>query len=165
MTNNGQPLRAIGIFATQKDAIEAVKDLVEHGFAPDRITLVAQDWKSQEMAGLGVEAQRGATAGSATGAAIGGGVGAAVGLLTLLIPGIGAGVLALTALAAATGAATGSLWGAFAGMEMSEAEAREHASHVQRGYTVVVVRTADRADEANHIMVAHGAHDFSMSTD
>jgi hypothetical protein len=163
--NEGQPLRAVGIFADQKDAIEAARALVDAGFAPDRITLVAQDWKSQELAALGVEVQKGASTGSVTGAAIGGSVGAAVGLMTLLIPGIGAGVLALTALAAATGAATGSLWGAFAGMEMSEAEAREHAAHVQRGYTVVVVRTPDRADEANRILVEHGAHDFSMSTD
>src|SRR5207245_9074795 len=145
--------------------IDASRALVKAGFAPDRITLVAQDWKSQELAGLGVEVQHAAASGSATGAAIGGGVGAAVGLLTLLIPGRGAGALAVAAPAAATGAATGSLWGAFAGMEMTEAEAREHAEHVQRGYTVVVVRTTDRADEANRILVANGAHDFSMSTD
>jgi hypothetical protein len=163
--NNGQPPRAVGIFATQKEAIDAARDLVKAGVAPDRITLVAQDWKTQELEALGVQVQRAATVGSSTGAAIGGGLGAAVGLLTLLIPGIGVGALGLTALAAATGAATGSLWGAFAGMEMSEAEAREHADHVQRGYTVVVVRATDRADEVNRILVAHGAHDFSMSSD
>jgi hypothetical protein len=163
--NDRQPPRAVGVFADQQHAIEAARALVDAGFSPERITLAAQDWKTQELESLGVKVQHGATTGSATGAAIGGGVGAAVGLLTLLIPGIGVGVLALTALAAATGAATGSLWGAFAGMEMSENEAHQHAQQVKQGYTVLVVRAENRADEANHILVNHGAHDFSMSTD
>lgn len=163
--NEQQPPRAVGVFENQKQAIDAARALVKAGFAPERMLLLARDWETQDLAALGVKMQHAAVGGSATGAAVGGSIGAAAGLLSLLIPGIGVGVFALTALAAATGAATGSLLGAFAGMELSEADWREHHPHIEQGRTVLIVQTTNRSDEANKVLVQHGAYDFSMSTD
>ena len=135
------------------------------GFTPGQIVLVAHDWHNPELADLGIELQHAAGEGAMTGAAVGGGIGLAAGLLTLLIPGIGAVAAVAVVLAGAAGAAAGSFFGPFIAMEMTEAEAREHAAHVEQGRTVVVVRTPDRLDEARAVMVEHRAYDFSMSTD
>ena len=49
-------------------------------------------------------------------------------------------------------------------MGFSEAEAREHARHLEQGKTLILVHTPDRKEEARSIMVKHGAYDESMST-
>ena len=160
-----QTANAVGIFEDRKQAVEAVRALLAAHFPAKQITLVARDWRDPELAGLGIEEQHAAASGAVQGAAVGGGVGIAAGLLTLLVPGIGPAAVAIIALAGAAGAAAGAFFGPFIAMEMTEAEAREHAAHVEQGRTVVVVRVPDRHDEAQAMMVSQGAYDFSMSTD
>jgi hypothetical protein len=160
-----QPPRAVGVFEDQDHAIAAARALIQAGFAPKQIVLLARDWKGPELTKLGLEAQHAADDGAMAGALIGGTAGLAAGLLTALVPGPGQGGDHQHAQAGAGGAAVGAYVGPFVGMEMSEAEAREHAGHVEEGRTVLVVRTPDRQDEARSVMVDHGAYDFSMSTD
>jgi len=156
--------RAVGVFEDQQKAIEGAKALLNAGFSADQLVLVAREWKEQELSKLSVKMQHAADSGAATGAAVGGGVGLAAGLLTLLIPGIGIAAAGLAVIAAATGAASGGWFGAFAGMELKEEEAREFAAYSDKGHTVLVVRAGERREEANAIMVKHGAYDYSMST-
>ena len=40
--NDKQPPRAVGIFENQKQAIDAARALVEAGFAPEKMVLVAR---------------------------------------------------------------------------------------------------------------------------
>src|SRR5260370_644596 len=160
-----QTANAVGIFEDRKQAVEAVRALLAAHFPSNQITLVARDWRDPELAGLGIEEQHAAASGAVQGAAIGGGVGIAAGLLTLLVPGIGPAAVAVIALAGAAGAAAGAFFWPLVGMGMTEAETPGHAPHLRQGRTVVVVRTPDRRDEAQTIMVKHGAYDFSMSTD
>jgi outer membrane lipoprotein SlyB len=162
---NDAPSRVVGVFEDQTHAIDAVRALITDGFSADQIVLVAQSWREQELAQLGIKLQHAGAHGAVTGAAVGGGIGAAAGAALLLIPGVGPVALAVVAIATALGASAGSIVGPFIAMEMTETEAREHAEHVSRGRTVVLVRTIDRAREAQSIMVDHGSYDFSMSTD
>ncbi len=159
--------RVVGIFEDQQHAIQGTQALLTAGFRADQIVLLAQNINAQELTDLGIKVQHGAEEGAVAGALVGGGIGAAAGALTLLVPVAGAVAVAVLAIVTAAGAATGSVVGAFAGMEVSEAEAREQADHISKGRTVVVVRAhdANQAHEAQSIMVDHGSYDFSMATD
>jgi outer membrane lipoprotein SlyB len=157
--------RVVGIFEDQQHAIEATRALLQAGFSADQVVLLAQNLNAQELTSLGIKVQHGAEEGAIGGALVGGAIGAAVGALTLLIPVAGPVAVAILAIVTATGAATGSVVGPFIGMEMTEAEAHEHAEHISKGRTVVVVRAPDRAAEAQAILVEHGSYDFSMATD
>lgn len=158
------PTFAVGVFEKPGQAIDAAKALLKADFPAKELVLVAREWHDDNLNGLGIETQQAAGSGAVKGAAIGGAVGVAAGALTLLIPGIGAGVVGLAALAAMTGAATGSLVGPFIAMEMTSEEARSHGEHLEKGRTVLVVRSKDRQDEARSLMVANGAYDYSMHT-
>jgi hypothetical protein len=49
-------------------------------------------------------------------------------------------------------------------MGLTKHEAEKHAQHLEQGNTVIVVKAADRRDEAHHIMLKHGAYDDSMTS-
>ena len=162
MTNQ-QLARAVGIFEDQQHAVNAVHALTGAGFAPEQIVVVARDWKGHELPGPMVEAQHVADSGAVAGALVGASLGVAAGAVTSLIPGLGVAVIVLSAIGGLTGAAVGAYAGPFVALEMTEAEAEEHAKHIEQGRIVVVVKTAERQDEAEAIMVEHGAYDFSMT--
>ena len=81
-------------------------------------------------------------------------------LATMLSPGVGwvlgGGLLTILG-AAALGAAGGTFVGPFLALEMAPDEAAYYAKEVDEGRTVVLVRTKDRADEAQRILNKHGA--------
>jgi hypothetical protein len=110
-----------------------------------------------------VEAQHAADEGAVAGALVGASLGVAVGAVVALIPGLGVAVILLSAIGGLTGAAVGAYAGPFIALEMTEAEAQEHAERIEQGRTVVVVKTADRQEEAESIMVEHVAYDCSMT--
>jgi hypothetical protein len=161
--SNKQPARAVGIFEDEQHAVNAVHALTQVGFSPQTIVVVARDWKGHELLGPMVKAQHAADDGAIAGALVGASLGVAAGAVMSLIPGLGVAVIVLSAIGGLTGAAVGAYAGPFIALEMTEAEAHEHAEHVEAGRVVVVVKTADRQDEANEIMVQHGAYDFSMT--
>ena len=158
-----QAARAVGIFEDQQHAVNAVHALTQAGIAPQQIVVVARDWKGHELPGPMVEAQHAADDGAIAGALVGASLGVAAGAVLSLIPGLGVAVIVLSAIGGLTGAAVGAYAGPFIALEMTEAEAQQHAEHVEQGRIVVVVKTADRQEEAESIMVEHGAYDFSMT--
>jgi hypothetical protein len=157
--------RVVGIFDNRREAVSAVKALMAAGFSTAQILVVARDWKGDELPGPKVELQQVAADGAVTGAVAGAGVGAIAGGLAALLPVAGVGILILGALGIAAGATIGSYVGPFLALEMTESEAMKHAEQVQQGRIVVLVRTKDRHDEANQILVEHGAYDFSMTNE
>ena len=159
--------RVVGIFEDQSHAVKASQALLRAGFNGNQIVLLAQNINAQELNKLDIKVQQAAEDGALRGAIVGGGIGAVAGALTLLIPVAGPVAAAIIAITAATGAFTGTVVGPFVGMEMTEAEAQEHAEHISKGRTVVVVRAHDveQAHQAQSIMVDHGSYDFSMATD
>jgi hypothetical protein len=156
--------RAVGIFDDQQHVINAVHALTQAGFSAKDIVVVARDWKGHDLFGPWVEAQHSAEHGAVGGALLGAGLGVAAGAALSLIPGLGVAVIVLSAIGGLTGAAVGAYAGPFIAMEMTEAEAEKHAEYVEQGRTVIVVKTADRQEEAEKIMVEHGAYDFSMTS-
>ncbi|HEV3143443.1 MAG TPA: hypothetical protein VGZ47_06105, partial [Gemmataceae bacterium] len=148
----------------EQHATNAAQALVQAGFSPKQIVVVARDWKGHELAGPWVEAQHAAGEGAVAGALVGASLGVAAGAVMALIPGLGVAVVLLSALGGLTGAAVGAYAGPFIALEMTEAEAQKHAEHVEMGRKVIAVKTADRQDEAEAIMVEHGAYDFSMTS-
>jgi hypothetical protein len=87
---------------------------------------------------------------AAVGASIGGVVGLLAGLVGLAIPGVGpflaAGPLAGVLSGIVTGATAGGLIGALSGIGVPEEYAREYASAIEQGQTLISVRT----DSLNH---------------
>ena len=160
-----QAARAVGIFEKQDRAVAAVKALMAAGFPPAQIVIAARDWRGHDLVGPRVDLQRASAGGALRGAVVGGCLGAAVGMLASLIPGIGWNIFVLGALGAAAGAAIGCYVGPFISLEATESDAKEHGKHLELGRTVVVVRAPDRLDEANALMVEHGAYDFSMANE
>lgn len=154
----------VGVFEDQNRAVEAAKALAAAGFPTQEMALITRDWRGGELPVPRVDLQNSAAEGALAGSLVGGTLGVAAGTLLALIPGIGIGALVLGAMGGAAGAAGGAYAGPFVAMEMNETEAQEHARHLEQGRTVLVVRTADRQEEASSILDAHGAYDFSMSS-
>jgi hypothetical protein len=158
-----QAERAIGIFENQEQAVAGIEALLAAKIPPSQIVVVARDWHGHKLEGPRVDLQETAASGAVKGSALGGGLGVAAGVLVAMIPGVGLSVLILGALAAAAGAAVGCFVGPFVALEMSEADAKENAHHIEAGRIVVIVKTVDRRDEAQSLMIAHHAYDFSMT--
>jgi uncharacterized protein (TIGR02271 family) len=130
-----------------------VRDLVDAGIPRDDISLVASDRNNEYSPYLedadmtGTEAEEGAVEGAVAGGAIGGLAGLLLGLGAFAIPGvgpiIGAGPLVAALTGAAIGAAGGGLLGALVGWGIPETEAGYYSEGVNRGGTLVAVRTQD----------------------
>jgi hypothetical protein len=163
MTANN-PSIVVGIFEKPGEAAEAIRALQEAGFRNDQIGLAAREW-AEELAGVRVDLQHNAAEGAAVGALAGGGVGVVAGALgAALVPGVGP-VLAGALLGGAAGAAFGTFAGPFIALGLSDTEAQRQARHVEKGYTVVLVRVPpERKDEARAILIEHGAYDDRMTT-
>jgi hypothetical protein len=156
----------VGAFSDQQHAVRAVHDLRKAGFADENLGLVAREWVADAPPPVDVKVQHRGGNAAVGGAAAGAAVGAAAVLGLSLVPGLGllaAGGLLISALGgAALGAAVGTFAAPFLALEMSEAEARQHARHVEAGRTVVIVRTAERQKEAQEILIRNGAYDERM---
>jgi hypothetical protein len=150
--------RAVGIFATRREAEQALHELKSSGFPMAKVSVIAQDINGrQEMAGaevydqVGNKADSGAATGAVTGGALGGLTGLLVGLGTLAIPGVGPIVLAgeaATALATAAaggaiGAAAGGLVGGLVGLGIPEERARVYNDRIAKGEYLVIVDGSD----------------------
>lgn len=151
------PEMVVGVFARQEQAARAIRELRELGFTDEQMGVAASTWTERAAAELQTEATRGAVVGATAGAGIGAVAGA---LIASLTPGVGpvlaGGVLALT------GAAGGTFVGPFLNLEASREKAEEWAQHVEEGATVLFVRTEDRQEEVQKVLLSHDAYDDSM---
>lgn len=151
---------------------DAIRELVENGFARDTISLMAREvlreytHEAEHPNAESGESAQDAGIGAGIGAAVGGIGGLLTGLGMLAIPGIGpvmaAGPLvpALTLAGAGIGAVAGGVTGGFIGvlvdMGIPEERAEDYAEGVRRGGTLVFVKTTDqRASEAVAILDRH----------
>jgi hypothetical protein len=154
----------VALFDDFQTAHDVVRELVDHGFPHEDISVVASDTTGEYGRYLDEDYARTAedveTSGAASGAGVGAGVGAVigglggllVGLGALAIPGIGP-VLAAGPLAAAlsglagagvgavAGGVAGGLIGALVDMGVPEEQANYYAEAVRRGGTLVTVQT------------------------
>jgi hypothetical protein len=171
----------IALYEDFASANAAVRDLVDHGFPRDDISIMASDAAGEYgkylNRGNAAEGETGAASGAGIGAGVGAVVGGLGGLLVglgaLAIPGIGpvlaAGPLAaaLTGLAGAgagavAGGVTGGLIGALVDMGVPEETAGYYAEGIRRGGTLVTVRTEDNmAESARDIMNHHNPIDIN----
>lgn len=178
----------VALYDNFSTANDAVRELVDHGFSRDDVSIMASDASGEYSRYMETDRDRGIvtdrdmdTSGASEGAGVGAGIGAVigglggllVGLGALAIPGIGpviaAGPLAaaLTGLAGAgvgavAGGVAGGLIGALVDMGVPEETANYYAEGVRRGGTLVTVRTRDElTDRAVDILNRHNPVDIN----
>jgi uncharacterized membrane protein len=152
-----QHKKVVGVFRTEDDAVDAIKDLKRQGYSEEDISVIAKDKKDAEYITeeTGTKAPEGAATGMATGGILGGLGGLLLGAGALAIPGIGpivaAGPIAAALGGAAVGAGAGGLVGALVGLGIPEDEAKEYESSVQEGHILVLVDAVemDRHKQVN----------------
>ncbi|OXM84218.1 general stress protein [Paenibacillus rigui] len=147
--NNHQKI--VGVFQTEREAIQAVDALKRQGYRPEEISIVARDKDNAAhiQKETGTKAPEGLAAGAATGGVLGGTAGLLAGLGILAIPGIGpilaAGPIAATLTGLAVGAGAGGLVGGLVGLGIPEDEANRYNDYVKNGHILVLVDAhADR---------------------
>jgi len=162
----------VGLFDNVEQANEAVRELMDHGFPPEHISLLARDERGEivsDPAGPDVTedaAARGAATGATAGSVLGGALGLLVGLGALAIPGIGpviaAGTLATalgtTAFGAGLGAAAGGLAGGLTNLGVASSDIAYYTEGIRQG-GVLVAATAEneqKTHDAQHILHRHG---------
>ncbi|MGG1368111.1 general stress protein [Priestia megaterium] len=137
--------RVVGIYKSEQEAIAAVEDLKNQGYATRDISIIGQDHK--EVDRVTEETDTEVVDGIATGALTGGALGGLTGLLAgagaLAIPGIGpivaAGPIAAVLTGAVTGAGVGGLTGALVEIGLSKDEAEYYGNSVKEGNILVLV--------------------------
>ncbi|MBD2449563.1 histidine kinase [Nostoc sp. FACHB-152] len=169
--------RSVGVFSNRRDAEEALHELKNSGFPMDRVSVIARNSNSDDIAGtqvsdrVGDKSDEGAKTGAITGGALGGLTGLLVGLGTLAIPGIGpimlagatATAIATTLAGAGIGAVAGSLLGALIGLGIPEERARVYNERVERGgYLIIVDGTDDEISRAEAILQRRGIEEYGI---
>jgi uncharacterized membrane protein len=149
-----------GLFEDYAAAQTAVERLVDIGVPASDISLIVQ--KERVVEPEVVEEAPATATGTATGALLGAVGGLLVGAALLAVPGVGpvlaAGPLAAVLGGAAIGAATGGLIGAIVDLGVSEEYARIYVREIERGSTLLVVRTnAVPPEEVRDILAESGA--------
>ena len=139
----------VGVYRSDKEAIEAIEDLIKTGYDRSEISVIGKDINHVDS----ITEETGTTAGdtAATGAITGGALGGATGLLAglgaLAIPGIGpiiaAGPIAASMMGALTGAGLGGLTGALIGLGISDDDAKYYKESVEAGKILVLVNKRD----------------------
>jgi hypothetical protein len=163
----------IALYDRLMDAHAAVRELIAHGFSPEKISLLASDVRGEYSPYFDNNLNKGESKVEAAGVEIGtmlGGLGGLlVGLGLVAIPGIGpviaAGPLATAVsglvgagVGAAVGGATGGLLGILVDVGIDEAKAEVYAEALRRGGTLVTVEVEDyRANEARRIFDSFGS--------
>ncbi|MGA0595703.1 general stress protein [Enterovirga sp. CN4-39] len=162
------------MFDRYDDAAKAVARLEQAGVPDGDISIVSNDANQRSRYAdtsrtttttEHPDAGTGAGTGATLGTALGGGAGLLAGLGMLAIPGLGpvvaAGWLASTLVGAGAGAATGGLIGALTGAGIDEAHAHSYAEGINRGGTLVTVRTDEaRLAQVTSILDADGTVDM-----
>ncbi|MBH0174035.1 general stress protein [Fictibacillus sp. 23RED33] len=139
--------KVVGVFRSEDDAIDAIKELREEGYSDNEISVIAKDKKEVKHIHeeTGSKAPEGAATGMATGGILGGLGGLLLGAGALAIPGIGpivaAGPIAAALGGAAVGAGAGGIVGALVGLGIPENEAKEYEQSVEAGDILVLVDT------------------------
>ncbi len=142
----------VGVYDTEREAIQAVEDLKRQGYAADEISVIGENHDDVDKINdaTGTKTEDDLVAGAATGGAVGGLVGLLAGVGALAIPGIGpliaAGPIAATLGGAAVGAGVGGLAGALIGLGFPEEEANRYEGYVKEGKILVVVERRDNRD-------------------
>ncbi|HEY0867239.1 MAG TPA: general stress protein [Fimbriimonas sp.] len=161
----------IGLFDDQESARRAIDSLTRSGFANDRISVIASDqegaFQRHSVDEGGNIAAEGAVTGLTSGAVVGGILGFLVGTGAIFIPGgfLAAGPIAGLITGAAAGAATGGILGGLIGMGIPKEHADVYAEGVRRGGVIVAVEADEREDEAETILLDHGAVDVEERRD
>ena len=142
--------RVVGVYKSEQEAIAAVEDLKNQGYATRDISIIGQD--RREVGRVTEETDTEVVDGIATGALTGGALGGLTGLLAgagaLAIPGIGpivaAGPIAAVLTGAVTGAGVGGLTGALIGIGIPKEEAEYYGNSVKEGKILVLVDEKER---------------------
>jgi hypothetical protein len=150
----GQEYRGLVAQAYESEAAatEAVRALIDAGFAREHISVAARDRGTargvSEETGIDVAGSAAVAAG--TGGALGAVAGVLAGVGAIAIPGIGlvAGPIAL----ALAGAGAGGLVGALAGLGMSEDDVSYYADKLDSGQVVVTVMAGEREHIARQLL-------------
>lgn len=151
----------VGVFEHVGDARGAIEDLRSANFSDRKVGLLTHDkegdadirsFKEMEGNRSGAGAAIGAIAGAGGGTLWA--LGIAAGILPAIGPIIAGGLLAAIAASAASGAAAGLVVGSLVGLGVSDEEAAFYDDAFQKGRTIVVVQTDDRADLAATILRA-----------
>ncbi|GIO86314.1 hypothetical protein J25TS5_32460 [Paenibacillus faecis] len=158
--------KIVGVFASERDASEAIMDLRGLGYKPEEISVIGKN--KEDIRDIheetGTKAPEGIAAGAATGGLLGGVAGLLAGLGALAIPGIGpivaAGPIAATLTGAAVGAGTGGLVGGLVGLGIPEEEAEEYDAFVKHGRILVMV-DADELQETRVYGIFRNHHSLN----
>lgn len=168
LNTGGTRETVVGVFRSQSEAQQAVRELRAAGFGEDQIGIatqhaegghtVAGDDTGESKAGTGAVA--GATAGLGAGALWG--LGIVAGVLPAIGPVIAGGALAAIAASAAGTAVAGGLAGALVGLGIPEEEAGYYHKEFEQGRTVVTVKAMGASyDTARTILDRYNAYDYS----
>lgn len=166
--------RAIGLFSSRQRAEAALSRLRDAGFNMDKVSVIAKNTDTSDMAGARIDQDKeeqvlGATGvGAVSGAATGGLIGLIGSLGVLAIPGVGIAaevgiVLANTLLGSGIGAASGGLVGALIGWGVPEDRANYYNTRVHEhgNYLILVEGTTQDIRHAESILGSHGIQDWS----
>lgn len=164
------------MFDNYDDAAKAVGKLESAGVPHANISIVSNDTATRgtyaerpyATSGTGQDndaTEKGTGTGASVGTVLGGGAGLLAGFGMLAIPGLGpvvaAGWLASTLVGAGAGAATGGIIGALTGAGVDETHAHSYAEGINRGGTLVTVRTEqDMASDVTDILDDDGTVDM-----
>jgi hypothetical protein len=162
-------MTAVGTFTDRSDAVAAVRELRDVGFAESQIGLISKREEAgastsdrSERTGLADDPthtrwEEGAGIGAAAGALTGTGLGLAVaaGLIPPLGPVIAGGTLLALLASAGGGAAVGTVVGGLIGLGIPEEEAASYEEEVTSGRTLVAVSAGPRYVEAVDILRRH----------
>ncbi|NLM45882.1 MAG: hypothetical protein GX200_03675 [Firmicutes bacterium] len=151
----------IGLFHSQEQAEEAIRELRVRNFSDLDISLVA---RGEEGAG-GTEDGFGGqnlADGTAAGGAIGGLAGLLAGAGAFLIPGIGPIIAAGPLAGALTGIVTGGIAGGLIDYGIPEEEGERYEEEIERGSVMVAVETDDEemAEEIMSVFRENNAFDI-----
>ena len=157
------------LFDTYAAAATAVERLEAAGIPHSDISIVSNDETHRSSLAANATENAGTATGASLGTVLGGGAGLLAGLGMLAIPGLGpvvaAGWLAATLVGAGVGAAAGGVVGALTDAGISHEDAHVYAEGVNRGGTLVTVRTDEtRAATAADILDAEGSVDLEDRT-
>ncbi|WP_322905929.1 general stress protein [Paenibacillus campi] len=140
--------KIIGVFITEDQALQAVRDLRQAGFKERDISVLAQNPGDaaaiERETGVDIEAQR--QAGMSETTVFGGLAGMLAGFATFAIPGVGPllaiGPIASMFTGALFGAGAGGLLGALIGYGLSEEEANRYQDQLGQGNILILVAEA-----------------------
>ncbi|MBU3574159.1 general stress protein [Priestia aryabhattai] len=142
--------RVVGVYKSEQQAIAAVEDLKNQGYATRDISIIGQDSREVDRVTekTNAEIEDGIATGALTGGALGGLTGLLVGAGALAIPGIGpivaAGPIAAVLTGAVTGAGVGGLAGALVEIGLPKDEAEYYGNSVKEGNILVLVEEKEQ---------------------